>query len=604
MSCLIVLFFSLSVSGFPLDGRPVPPAFFSSPPLDGGAALLFVHDLRSWHAAKEAHDKVFYARALVAIEALSLTALDELLTGVDDPVAGLKHLEKYAGSDHLDGDTLRALDGRVAKHMKLFVGRAPAQKVATLLQVLAAASVPDRHARDDPSAPGTHGAEDPSAGLVSRLLALSLEQSISSALALIQPSTHPTSVLYLIACTGNLQAILATRHTTRQLERAPAPFLIAAHAWAAAEPFLSHVIVYGDGLTFARCADGDWDAMIDADHHERLPTTIPAPLLAKLATRNLGALTAADLLFVIAAASESRLSVSTRHVKSLDDRLAFYDWLDLLLTTWAPLLRALGFDALHEERGFPALIAEIRAYMSAEPGVGHQFAVQAVLAALSAAGLRWALVKESTTVSQLPAVYDPYDTGAAEIRRLLAHHDEARAARRRSRALAAMHHGAIPRAHPTAPPHVPPAPPAPPAPPPPPAGKGGGKGATGAYGAAAFPVGPQAGTFRVTPGHYELDGLFFNRAGATGIDSVLTAAGCPPTDPLTGAHKINVAYLLVGSSTHIVRLQYCTPAIRPVSGRGLYPPSWFSSKLAKPAIDHARSLRGKPAGWQVPLYFR
>ena len=117
---------------------------------------------------------------------------------------------------------------------------------------------------------------------------------------------------------------------------------------------------------------------------------------------------------------------------------------------------------------------------------------------------------------------------------------------------------------------------------------------------ALLAVGPRAHLFQETPTHYALSGVYFHRLGVSGIDTVLSTAGFPPTDPASGTRLVNIAYLLVGSLSHSHRLTYCDPS----RGAVRYPPTWFSSKLAKEAVDAARSALGKPAGWLLPPYFR
>jgi len=581
-----------------LDRLPLPPAFSPPPPLDGGTARDYTSNLRAWRGPKTDHDQVFFRYARAAIDVLGLTSLRALLDGVDDEAGVLQHLEKFAGSDHLDGDALRVLDALVAKHVKLLHGLPPRDRVVALLQVLAAAASPDRPGRDASAAAGSGGADDPSPGLTSRLFALSLEQPIASILGTLSPGASPVAVYYTMACTANFQVALACLLTPRQLAAGPETFRALAFVLPGWPQFLSHVIRFGDGLHFVPNLEGHCDALLDAHHHEQLPSPIPPALLAKLSARTLGLITDQDLLFVIAAAHECRTSECTRTVTSLEDRSVFYDWLELALTTWGPLLRALGFDALDDARGLPALVSELRAYLLVEPTAGHLFAIKVFLTALADASMRWALAKHDPSVSQLPAIYDPQDPGIKELHRLRRQNLEAVAYKRRLRSVAP----------PTPPPSVPgprhsaaaaalaavAAAQPPPSPAPTPGGKGGGTGAA----VPAFVAGTQAGLFRETASHYELAGVFFHRSG---VDTALISAGLPPVDKVTGVRTTNIAYLLVGSTHHHTRLNFCDPALGPV---GRYPNDWFKSKLAKAFVDLALTATGKPAGWQLPRYFQ
>lgn len=247
------------------------------------------------------------------------------------------------------------------------------------------------------------------------------------------------------------------------------------------------------------------------------------------------------------------------------------------MLVWAPLLRAIGFDALDDRVGLAVLLSELSAYRVVDYTISHGEEIKYVLMMLGAAEARFLLLKDDAAAATLVPLYTPSDAGSIHL------------AARRRQALLAEDKRKLDRFQ---------------------AGGGHGVGGNSAQGSsaassgsassviptaqgaplpasglrAAYPTGQPAagsetGRCSTTPTHYIVMGVHFKRPE---IDALLSQCGV--------VAKINygqIYYLLVGSKNHAFRLCVVSGKTKPFTPVV----DWFTANKPKPHIDLAETAK-------------
>jgi hypothetical protein len=240
-----------------------------------------------------------------------------------------------------------------------------------------------------------------------RLNELALIESVAAVIEAIESQPSPSAQMLLYAATAleHFGAMQATRTPVRELPHDPTtypPFFgSAARSAVAHASFYALVVTTGDSMDFAT-VPGDVVGGLPSWVFETYPT-----LVELIHSRMIGSITAVHLVALVAGSMTARHGHDLRGVTSLLDPRFGCSFEELLMLVWAPLLRAIGFDALDDRVGLAVLLSELSAYRVVDYTISHGEEIKYVLMMLGAAEARFLLLKDDAAAATLVPLYTP-----------------------------------------------------------------------------------------------------------------------------------------------------------------------------------------------------